>query len=183
MGAFNVHFVLLERAPGAAEWLAQRDLAVARSEKDYLVLENASSLARAGVYTELPAYVQALEENDPTLGAGAEDVERLTAQQASPSHFEAARVAGPGVVFLSERTDEGWGATVDERSLQDIDVQWGNAWEIDSGTTGELDISFEQGLDDILWYMFTALAWIVAIGAVSSNGGRRRATAGTRVAT
>ena len=137
------------------------------------------SLARAGVYTELPAYVQALEENDPTLGAGAEDVERLTAQQASPSHFEAERVAGPGVVFLSERTDEGWGATVDERSLQDIDVQWGNAWEIDSGTTGELDISFEQGLDDILWYMFTALAWIVAIGAVSSNGGRRRATAGT----
>ena len=96
LGAFNVHFVLLERAPGAAAWLAQRDLAVARSETDYLVLENASSLARAGVYTELPAYVQALEENDPTLGAGAEDVERLTAQQESPSHFEAGARHGPG---------------------------------------------------------------------------------------
>jgi GT2 family glycosyltransferase len=182
LGAFNVQYVLLERGPGAAEWLGQRDLAVARSETDYLVLENASPLSRAGVYTELPAYVQALEENDPTLGAGAEEVERLTAQQESPSHFEAARVAGPGVIFLSERTDEGWDAMLGERTLQGIDVEWGNAWEIAPGSSGELDISFEQGLDDILWYLFTALAWIVAIGAVSSNGGRRRATARRRLA-
>ena len=181
MGAFNVQYVLLERAPGAAEWLSQRDLAVARSETDYLVLENASPLSRAGVYTELPAYVQALEEDDPTLGAGAKEVERSAAQQESPSHFEAARVAGPGVVFLSERSDEGWDATLGERALQDIDVEWGNAWDIAPGTGGVLDISFEQGLDDILWYLFTALAWIVAIGAVSSNGGRRRASARRRM--
>nr|MBA2601156.1 glycosyltransferase family 2 protein [Actinomycetota bacterium] len=182
LGAFNVQFVLLERGPGASEWLAQRDLAVARSETEYYVLENGSPLSRAGVYTEVPGYVQALGENDPTLGAGVEEVERSAAQQESPSHFEAARVAGPGVVFLSERTDPGWTAKLGDRTLQDVDVEWGNAWDLAPGTRGELDISFERGLDDLLWYLFTALAWIVAIGAVSPSGTRRRSMGRRRAA-
>ena len=36
---FNIDFVIVAHGPGATRWLSQRDLALIRSENDYLVLE------------------------------------------------------------------------------------------------------------------------------------------------
>ena len=62
LGAFNIRFVVVQRAPGAGRWLQQRDLALIRGEPEYSLLENVALLPRAAIYDRLPNYVRVLEE-------------------------------------------------------------------------------------------------------------------------
>jgi GT2 family glycosyltransferase len=172
LGPFNVRFVVIQRGPGTFRWLSQRDLAIARSEPGYLLLENTDLVARAGVYTVMPDDV--LDPSRLQVGR-----ERLVAQvdQEAPSRFRAGRVAASGVVFLAEARDGDWAASLEGEPLDRIGAGWGNGFELQGSGRGELSVRHPRSLGDTLWLVFLLVAWIVAAGAALS---RRRSPLGGR---
>ena len=171
LGAFNVHAVVLEKGADDEEaWLAQRDLAILRTEDNYYVLENQAQLARAGVYSDIPAFVRAVEENDPSITAGLPEVEIDTLKQLSMSHYRDEETGASGVLFLAESADPGWKAELDGRPLEREEGGWANAWKVrQSSERASLEISYPRPLTDWFWFLFLALAWIVVLGASFSR--------------
>ncbi len=173
LGAFNIGYVVLQPGPGAGRWLAQRDLAVIRSEPGYLVLQDPAHVERAGVYNRFPPYLKALEDNDPSLSTGTFSIARLAALRRSASSYEARNVSGPGVAFLAEDANPGWHASLQGHPLERIDAGWGNGFRVTSGPPGTLSISYPSSGGHTLWLIVIALAWIVVVGAAFSGQPRR----------
>jgi hypothetical protein len=170
LGAFNVRLVVLDRAVSRAAWLGQRDLAVVRSERSFVLLRNSAALPRAGLFDELPGYVAALAARDPTLAALPAESPRLSAERVSASRYEASDADGPGVVWLAESAARRWEARIGDRPLEPVDGGWGNAFAAPAGAAGELAVSYPRTAADVLGPVALALAWIVALGAAASRG-------------
>ncbi len=177
LGAFNVHFVIIEDGPRADGWLAQRDLALIRTEDDYFVLRNQVELPRAGVYSELPVYVRALEESDPKLSAGAE-IQKTALSASGPDGYRG-RVGGAGVVFLATSEDGGWRATADNLALDRVPGGWGNAFALEEGPAEiqVVEVTYPRSIFALLVLLITILAWIATVGAAVSR--KRRKIKGT----
>jgi hypothetical protein len=181
LGAFNVRYVVLERGKAATPWLDQRDLGLIRTETRYLLLENQAALARAAVYGELPDPVAAVEERDPSLVPQDQVVRTYTAEPVSPSRYEVRKATGPGTLFLAEAAHRDWVATVGDRRLARAEGGWGNAFTLPAAIQGPLVVRVPREVSDVVWLVFAALAWIVALGAAFSrarrvpprSGGRR----------
>jgi GT2 family glycosyltransferase len=165
LGAFNIRFVVLERTTGSATWLSQRDLALIRSEPDYVLLENRERLDRAAVYEEVPGLLEAIERSDPTLGRGGFKAERDEATQKSASRYVSEDVEGPGYAVLTETRDPGWEATIDGRELEPVDGGWANVFEVPGGESGLLTIVYPRTTSDVVWLIAIALAWGVVVSA------------------
>lgn len=157
LGPFNVRYIVLDRAPGASRWLAQRDLAVIRTEPSYLLLENRAELPRAALLAEPPRSLE-------TPGAGAEP-SGAAARRLSASRYVIEAVAGPGVAWLSETSDARWSASVAGRELARIDRGWGNAFEVPAEARGELTIAYPRSTGEVVVLLGLALGWIVVVGA------------------
>lgn len=170
LGTFNVRYIVLDNEPETVRpWLAQRDLAVDRSEAEYILLKNSSMLARAAVYNEVPVYVQAVRRSDPRLSSADPEVERLIADQSSSWRYEAPKANGPGIVFLAETRDRGWVADIGDVRLQPVSAGWANAFEIPEGANGPLRVAFPRDLTRTVFLFALLLAWIVVIGAAVSK--------------
>jgi GT2 family glycosyltransferase len=179
LGAFNVRYVLVERAPGAFRWLTQKDLSLAQTQDRYLIMHNDATLNRAALYNDLPIYVRALAEHDAALTARRPEIERHDVPQRTTASYALEGTSGPGTVFLAENADAGWRATIDGAELDRSSGGWGNAWSIPAGVEGQLRIVYPRSLGDILWVVFFLLVWAVVLGAAFSP---RRRAAGRRLA-
>lgn len=179
LGAFNVGFVVLERDEEIDPWLQQRDLALVRSEEDFLLFKNSRSLARAGIYQDVPAYVLAVEQNDPSLTANITDLELEDLEQSRTYRYIDRQTSSGGVVFLAEAEHPSWHAELNGNDLQRIEGGWGNAFALES-ETGRLEVRVDRSLADIAWLLFAIFAWLVTIVAsfprerpLHVRGGRR----------
>lgn len=172
LGAFNINFVIIENGPKAKSWLAQRDLALIRTEPEYFVLRNQVELPRAGVYNELPVYVRALEAGDPRLSAGTTEVEKTSLDGVGWNAFSAKDVTGPGVVFVATSNDPGWKATSDGLDLERVPGGWGNAFSLPSGA-GTVSVTYPRSITALFVLLITILAWTATVGAVFSRKRRR----------
>ena len=164
LGAFNVRFVVIERDEEIDPWLQQRDLALVRSEEDFLLFENSRSLPRAAIYQDVPAYVRAVEENDPSLTANITDLELEDLEQRRSYHYVDRQTSSGGIVFLAEAEHPEWDAELDGRELERVDGGWGNAFALE-GDTGRLDLQVHRSFIDIAWLIFAVFAWLVTIVA------------------
>ncbi|MEA2507069.1 MAG: hypothetical protein QOH48_1687 [Actinomycetota bacterium] len=176
LGAFNVHFVVLQRTRGASPWLAQRDFAVTRSDPNFLLLQNQSFVARAAVYPKVPAFVTVSHSGSAAGAAGTPSPPRVVADQLSESSYRAPNAHGPGVVFAAEARAPGWKADVGGTSLSRIPGGWGNAFRIPAAAAGDLTVKYPRPLSQVIWLLIILLAWIVTAGAAFSR--KRRNAAG-----
>ncbi|HVM12263.1 MAG TPA: hypothetical protein VM638_07295, partial [Actinomycetota bacterium] len=177
LGAFNVHFVIVERGPDARGWLAQRDLAVIRTEPTYHVLRNQLELPRAAVFDELPAYARALDEGPGALAeVGEEEVEPVAElrSEGAAGPFRG-RAAGPGVVFLAQARHPQWEARAGEERLGRVDSGWGNAFALPAGDA-TVEVWFASSPLRYVWYGSLVFMWLVVIGAAAPRRARRRRT-------
>lgn len=161
LGAFNIHFVIVERSPDAGAWLAQRDLALIRTEPTYYVLRNERELPRAGVFSELPPTVRALDDGAEVL-TGAELPAPEVLKARDEGRLFAGRADGPGVVFLAESRDPGWTA-VGDRPLEQMESGWGNAYRLPAGSS-PVEIRFRSSFLRQAWIAVLVFAWLVALG-------------------
>ena len=174
LGSFNVRYVVLDRDPGAYRWLAQRDLALVRSEPGYVLLENLDRVNRAAVYPAIPSYLQAVARRDPALIAGeipqaSDELE----QSAASRYISDGGVSGAGEVLLAESFDERWEARVDGERLERVDAGWANGFALPEGSEGKLVVRYPRSIRDIVWLLVIGLAWIVVLGGAFS---RRKAS-------
>jgi len=163
LGAFNVHFVIVERSPQADDWLAQQDLALIRTEPTYYVLRNERELPRAGAFPEMPVAVRALDEGAEVLSEEVEDPATKTFRARGEGRSFAGRADGPGVLFLAENGDAGWRATTGDRALRRAQTGWGNAFVLPEGTSA-VRLHYQASMVRHLWTALLVFAWVVAIG-------------------
>jgi hypothetical protein len=176
LGAFNVRYVVVARAPGAHRWLGQRDLVLVRSADDFTLLANGAPLGPAAAYAALPPYVDVLRTGDSTLAAGPPAETMAAALRSSASDYTAPAVRGPGVVWLPESRNAGWRAAVDDEALFRTEGGWGNAFALPEDATGRLSVSYARTAGDVAWLLGFALSWTVVLGA--AVGGIRMPSAG-----
>jgi GT2 family glycosyltransferase len=178
LGSFNVDFVVLDRTE-ASPWLGQRDLALIRTEPDYLVLRNEAALAHAALYEQIPAAPEAVETKNAALFANGDSPEIVSpVTQRSASSFEADGVSGPATLFLADSFDEGWTARLGGAEIERSEAGWGNAWALPAESSGRLTVSFER-TDARAWVLFgVIIAWAITIGAAFSS--RRAQIPGVR---
>lgn len=174
LGAFNVDYVVLERSAGAREWLAQGDLALVSDEAAYVVLENRAGLDRAGVYSRVPRYVEAVENNDPSLIASGPEPDGSPIERHSASSYSSQDASGPGTVFLAESSDSGWQAELDGRPLEPIDAGWGNGFVVPALGEGSLEVSYQRSAADVAWLAAVFLLWVFIAGAAFPGRPRPR---------
>lgn len=175
LATFNVEFVVIEPAEGASRWLAQRDLALIRTEPTYYVLQNQVVMPRAGAYEEAPPVIEAVAEGKTESVAPPADSEEVVdprpvfARRSSYGSYAARDVSGPGSVWLSERGDSAWTARVGDSALQRSEGGWGNAWTIPADASGTLVIEYPRSGGRLLLNTVVVLAWAVAVGAAFSR--------------
>jgi GT2 family glycosyltransferase len=171
LGAFNIHFVVLDSEdPSTSAWLAQRDLALVRHEPDHLLLQHDTYLSRAGVFSEVPLYVQGVSAEDPGITTGPPEVPLDALSQRSSHHYRDSSVPSEGIVFLAEERDPGWTASLADRDLERIPGGWGNAFAMPGGTgSGRVEVTYPRSATSIAWWFAIGLAWIVVLGAAFSR--------------
>ena len=181
LSAFNVHFLILQRGDVDDGWLDQRDLAIVRTETDYLVLENQRFLPRAGLYNDIPSFVEAIDKADPTLARSEDELSLGSLDAKSASNYEDPQAAGPGVAFLAETADPSWEGQFKDEKIDRIDTTWGNAFDVPGGE-GKLELQYPRSTMSLLLLLGVGLGWIVVLGASFSNrrGGPRARTEVTR---
>jgi GT2 family glycosyltransferase len=165
LGSFNIRFVIVDLDSGTRPWEAQRDLALIRRESGYFVFQDDSSLDRAAVYEELPPYIAAIEEEDPSLASDEPPARHAILARESPSRYMAARGSTPGVAFLAETKAKGWTATSGGDALERIPSGWGNAFEVPAADERPLEIEFPRSLFDYAALVALPLLWLFMIGA------------------
>lgn len=171
LGAFNIHLVVLDTDdPRVASWLGQRDLALVRTEPEYLLFEYDQFLARAGVFSALPLYVEGVSADDPGITTAEPEVPLDALSQRSSSNYVDRSVPGSGVVFVAEERDEGWQARFAGEDLHRAEGGWGNAFELAGGSRqGRLEVTYPRSLTRSLGLLLVALAWVVVLGAAFSR--------------
>jgi GT2 family glycosyltransferase len=170
LGTFNVRFVVLDRDPGAYRWLAQRDLALVRSEPGYVLLENLDRIDRAAVYEEVPSYLRAVAEHDPRMITEDIPVPALTLEQSAASRYITERdVNGPGELVLAESFDERWKAEVNGEDLERVEAGWANGFEIPAGMSGKLTVTYPRTVSDLVFLLLWVLGWIIVLGGAFSR--------------
>ncbi len=179
LGTFNIHYVVLERANANEAWLSQRDLGIVRSEEVYLLLENQGYLARAATYDELPARLQAVNDNDPLIAAGDSGRELEQLQEETSYSYSDDEVRGPAKLFLAEAASDMWTATLDGAPLERIEGGWGNAFAIPDAS-GELDVAAPRTIGTIAMLVLVLLVWTIVLAASFPRkaASRRRAAQG-----
>jgi len=165
LGSFNIRFVIVDLDAQTGPWEAQRDLALIRRESAFFVFQDDSSLDRAAVYEELPPYVAAIEEEDPTLASVDPPARHVVLSRESLSSYRAAQGSEPGVAFLAETNHEGWTATSGSDELERVPSGWGNAFEVPDGDDRPLEIAFPRSLIDYATLVALPLLWLFMIGA------------------
>jgi GT2 family glycosyltransferase len=170
IGAFNVGWVVLDRSPGAFRWLSQRDLTLVRTDPDYILLQNDSYLARAGLYTKIPPSLEAVSGGDAESIGAKQPILRKVATRRSPYEYRADGVTGPGVLFLAAQHDPAWTASVGDEVLPRIPSTWGNAFEVPASAGGQLEIVFPRPPSQVAWLVAVAIAWLIVIGASFGRG-------------
>lgn len=171
LGAFNVRYVVLERGD-SGNWLIQRDLALVRTEPHYLLFENRTLLPRAAVYDRLPAFVNAVSEEEPDEAVRRREQRRELLVQVSPTEYRANQVS-EGLLFLAEGQHDAWEASVAGRALPRADGGWGNAFAVDRpGLRAVVEVP--TSVSGIVWVVLALLAWIVVIGASFARGAPAR---------
>jgi GT2 family glycosyltransferase len=165
LGSFNVRFVIVDLDSQTRPWEAQRDLALIRRESGFFVFQGDSALDRAAVYEELPPYVAAIEEEDPSLASDESPARHTVLARESPSRYSAAQGSAPGVAFLAETKAEDWTATSGGDELERIQSGWGNAFEVPAGGERPLEIEFPRSLIDYASLVALPLLWLFMIGA------------------
>jgi GT2 family glycosyltransferase len=170
LAPFNIFFVIVE--PDADEWLRQRDLALIRSEDEYLVLRNQVEVPRAAVFDSLPDYITNAAAFD---GAPADP--KATLDQRSAHLYVAAGISGDGAAYLSEAEHEGWTAELADEKLDRTDGGSGNAFELPSDN-GELVVEFPSSIPHVVTLALIAIVWVAVLGAAfpSRRTGRGRDT-------
>ena len=175
LGAFNVHFVIVDRGPGGFRWLAQRDLALFRTSPGYVILENQAKIPRAALYTDVPPYVRAVDEGAESLPAAGRPLGATALRQVSGSRYEREQARGPAVAFLAEQDHDSWTATLNGAPLERASGGWGNAWAVPMSAEGRLEVRYRRPVGGIVILFVVALLWIVvAESAVSRTRGRSR---------
>ncbi|MGH2753077.1 MAG: glycosyltransferase [Actinomycetota bacterium] len=177
LGAFNVHYIVMQRGEVDEGWLDQRDLAIVRAEPDYLVLENETFLPRAGLYDTMPSFVRAIDEADPTLARSDDELGLDSLDSKSSANYEDPQAVGPGVAFLAESADPAWEGQFRDEVIDKTPSVWGNAFEVPSGE-GKLEVQYPRSPTNLLLLFAVALGWIVVTGAAFSTrrGGPRLRT-------
>jgi GT2 family glycosyltransferase len=168
LSAFNVHFLILQEEDIDAGWLDQRDLAIVRTEPEYLVLENERFLPRAGLYNELPSFVRAIDEADPTLARSRDELNLESLDAKSTANYEDPQAMGPGILFLAEASHPSWEGQFQDERVDPIDSVWGNAFDVPSGE-GKLEVQYPRSNGSLLLLMAVGLGWIVVLGAAFST--------------
>lgn len=171
LGAFNVHVVVLDAANERVDaWLGQRDLKLVRTEPEYLLFVYDQFLARAGVFSDLPLYVQGVSAEDPGITTAAPEVPLDALNQHTPSRYRDSRVPGDGVVFVAEERDPGWQARFRGEPLERAPGGWGNAFKLPGGKQqGALEVSYPRSLGRALVLFAATLAWLAVLGAAFSR--------------
>jgi GT2 family glycosyltransferase len=177
LGAFNIDYVVLERSGAEEEWLGQGNLAVVSEEPTYLILENHSTLERAGLYSRVPSYVAALEEADPSVIAGAPEPTASRIERRSASSYWDPDAGGPGAVFLAETRNSGWHAELGGRSLERTEAGWGNGFQVPAAAAGSLELTYQRSVGDVAWLVVVVLLWIFIAGAAFPGRSRGRVAA------
>lgn len=174
LGAFNVDLIVVDAEhEQVRSWLGQRDLALLRTEPEYLLLEHKQFLSRAGVFSELPLYVKGVSAEDPGVTTGEPEVPLDSLGQQTSSLYRDSTVPRSGVVFLAEETDAGWTASLDGVELERTPGGWGNAFVLPGGAgQGALRVGYERPTAEVVWLIAAGLAWVVVLGAAFSR--RRR---------
>ncbi|MBA3290492.1 MAG: glycosyltransferase [Actinobacteria bacterium] len=177
LGSFNIGYVILDTEAELRPWLSQRDLALVRTDDDFLVFERSEALDRAALYDELPSFVAAIEAEDPALASGPAPEGHLPLQRVDSSSYRGAAGDGPGVIFLAEAFHDNWNASSDGNALERANSGWGNAFELPADAEGGLELDFPRSLADSAWLIGLPLLWAFVIGAAfpSRRGERRRA--------
>ena len=178
LGAFNIRFVVLERGPGTQQWLSQRDLALVRTEADYLMLENQDRLERAAVYEDIPRHLKALAASDPTAGFGEVEQGRYPAEQRTAARYVSERAEAPGVVVLAETEHPAWAASFDNERLDRVDAGWANGFQLPPSGTGRLELTFPRSGVQTIAVIAIGLIWAIVIGAAFSRTKRSGQTEG-----
>ncbi|HEU4481044.1 MAG TPA: hypothetical protein VFS18_04090, partial [Actinomycetota bacterium] len=130
-------------------------------------------------YDEGPVLIEALDTRDPSLSAGLDQPPTITLDQKVPYGYTADGVSGPGTVLLAEAEHPGWNASFDGEELERTEGGWGNAFALPAGE-GDLEVSVDRSLGQILWSIIIFAAWLVVIGASFSK--RREPEVGRSVA-
>ena len=176
LGAFNVAFVVLDRADDIGPWLDQRDLALVRTEPGFFILENRAALPRAAIYEDLPAYVSAVARTDPSLTSRGAQAPVTALERTGIRSFAVDDGRGPGVLFLAEAAAPGWIASAGDRELDHIEGGWGNAYLLSGAIKGRIQISYPRPLGSAVVLAVQVLAWVVVVGAAFSR--RRKGSSG-----
>lgn len=171
LGAFNVHMVVLDTHDDRiGSWLGQRDLRLVRTEPEYLLFEYRQFLARAGVFSELPLYVQGVSAEDPQITTVQPEVPLDSLNQQSSSYYQDSTTPGDGIVFLAEQRDPGWQASFEGERLPRAPGGWGNAFELPSSADqGGLVVSYPRSLGRTIFLIAIMLGWLVVMGAAASR--------------
>ena len=164
LGTFNVRYVVLDRGPGAYRWLAQRDLALVRAERKFMLLQNLNRVARAAVYPDVPPYLDAVAGRDPKLVAKGFPKVQTRVDVVASSKFVGDNVSGPGAAVLTEAHDDRWTASVGGEQLERIDAGWANGFDVPSGSSGTLVMKYPRSAIQTILLIVIALAWIAVIG-------------------
>lgn len=168
LGAFNIDFVVLDKADSIEPWLTQRDLAVVRTEPQYVLLANEASLPRAAVYPRVPGYLAALQSNDPAALAEPRVSARGSVQVESAHTYRVTDASGPGVVFFAESRDEGWTASFEGRALAPEEAGWASAFALPADR-GTVTFSYRWAVDQIIVLLGVALLWGIVVAAAFST--------------
>jgi GT2 family glycosyltransferase len=163
LGAFNVRYVVLD--PSAPpRWLSQLDLAVVREEPDFMLLENTEAVDRAAIYERVPPAASAVTDLAGVASPFPPEAPVVRALRPSPSRYTADSVAGPGIAWLAESADEGWGARLGRRALSRVDGGWGNAFRLPAEESGDLTFAFSRPRSDLWGLRLAAFLWLAVAG-------------------
>jgi hypothetical protein len=174
LGAFDIRYVIVEKAGQEGAWQRQRDLQALQNDPSlsYLLFENQAPLAAAGLYDEVPPSVVAASASEPIRTDDQAQEPRERADQKTSSSYLADDIEGPGVAFVPQSGDEGWTASTDSRELDEADGGWANAFEVPSEAAGDLEISFDRDTTQTVFLVIVGIAWLIVLGACFSTSRR-----------
>nr|MBA3363760.1 hypothetical protein [Actinomycetota bacterium] len=163
LGAFNIRYIVLERG-SAAPWLSQRDLAVVRDARDFVLLENTRVLDRASILRHVPPAATAVSDLGAVDAPFRGEAPLASVARPSSSRYEGSGVDGPGVAWIAEASHPNWDAILGGVRLPRLDAGWANAFRLPGEASGDLTVSFRRPPYDSWWLGGAAALWVILGG-------------------